>query len=166
MAHLVQNAQIIPLAVPIDLNGAGVVAEWVNMENFNHATLIYCADIGTAGEDPVLTVLQATSAAGAGSKALDIAHVYTKRGAPAINVIGVFTKETDPGDNTFEDAAGGENEQLTVIEIDTHTMDVANGFTHLTMTVNDPGIAGKLACVIAILQESRYGQAVLASAID
>ena len=166
--HLAQNAQIIPISVPLDITAGAMTGDWVNMTNFNHCTLIYCGDIGFAGEDATLTVLQGTSNSGGGSKALNFTEVYQKQGATAINAVGVFTKITGQTDNTYVDAAGGENEELIVIEIDAAQMDVAGGYTHISMTIADVGInaSAKLACVLAILTEPRYGQEVLASAID
>ena len=163
--HLAQNAQIIPITVPFDVGGGPMTGDWVSMEEFNHLSLIYCADIGTNGEDPILTVLQGDSSSGGNSKALNVTEVYQKEGATAINAIAVFTKITGQSDNTITSASGGENEQLVVIEIDGDSLDVANGYDHVSMTIADPGTAGKLICVLAILTEPRYAQELVASAI-
>lgn len=163
--HLAQNAQIIPITVPFDVGGGNMTGDWVSMEEFNHCTLIYCADIGTATEDPILTILQATDNAAAGSKALNVTEVYRKEGATAISAVAVFTKVTGQTDNTITSGTGGENEELVVIEIDADDLDVAGGFDHVSMTIADPGTAGKLICVLAILTEPRYAQELVASAI-
>ena len=165
MAHLCQNAQIVPITVPFDVGGGAMTGDWVSMENHNHCALIFCADIGLANHDPTLTVLQATANDGTGSKALNFTEVYQKEGATAINAVGTFTKVSGQSDNTYSSATGGENEQLIVIEIDAHNLDVANGFKFVSMTVADVGSAGKLICVLAILTEPRYGQEVIATAL-
>ena len=163
--HLAENAQLVPLQVPVDAGGGDITGDWVNMADFNHLELIYVADIGTTGEDPEITVLQATDNAGAGSKALKFTTIYEKEGATAINAVGKFTKQTQTSANTYKSASGGENEQLIVIPIDAQDLDQDNDFDHVSVTITDPGAAGKLVTVLALLTEPRYSQEPMPSAI-
>lgn len=164
--HLAEGQQIVAMQVPVDAGGGAVASDWVNMANFNHLEIVFVADIGTTGEDPVITVLQATDNSGTGSKDLDFNTYYTKEGATAISAIGEFTKTTQTGSNTATSGSGGENEQLVVIPIDAMTLDHDNDFTHVSVTIADPGVAGKLISLLGILTEPRYPQEPSRTAID
>ncbi len=167
MSLLVQNAQIVPAIIPIDLATANNDGDWVNMENYQHCAVIFMADVGTAAQDPIFTVRQATSNAGAGAKALTFTDIWEKEGATAINAIGVMTHRTQAAANTYTSATGGENEQLIVVEFDAIDLDVANDFTHIQLQIPDTGAtAGKFGMGLYILTEPRYPQDINVTAID
>ena len=165
MATLVERTQMVIMSVPIDAGAAAVTCDWIDMSLYQHCTVIFAGDIGTAGDDPTLTLLQASDNAGTGSKALTFTRIWEKEGATAINAIGTFTARTQAAANTYVSATGGENEQLIVLEIDSDQLDTANNFNHISMTIADVGAAGKLICVLAILSEPRFAQAATPTAI-
>ena len=110
MGQLSQQMQIVPITVPFDVTGGAMTGDWVSMVNYAHCTVVYVADIGAAGQDCVLTLLQATNNAGGSSKALNFTEVYQKQGGTAISAVGQFSKISGQSDNTYVDTDGGENE--------------------------------------------------------
>lgn len=159
--RLVENGQIVPVIVPADLATAQS-GDWVSLENFGHATVVFLKGVGTAGEDPTLTVLQAQDASGTGSKALNFTKIYKKNGATALNAVANFTEVANT-DNTYgaaDDAASAENQVLWALEIDANELDADNGFDHFTVNIGDTGTNTQLGTVIAVLTEARYPDAV------
>ncbi len=151
------NAQV--AIVPIDLATGANNGDWVNMENVERLVVLVLADAGTAGEDPVVTLNQATSNAGAGSKALNFTKVYEKVGAQAST--GTYTKVTQAAANTYTNAAAGEAENLFGIEILPEMLDVAGGFTHVQVAIPDTGAtAGKIGCALYLAFMKRAEDAV------
>lgn len=160
-----ETIQIAPIVIPIDLAAGANTGDWINVSNYQHFGILYLADVGTAGEDPVITVLQATDNAGTGSKALNFTRIATKQGATALSAVGTFTNTTQSSANTYSSATGGENEELYLIEFDAADLDVSGGFDHISVTIADPGTAGKLGTVIFLGNQARYAQAVTPSAL-
>lgn len=171
MSYLVQNAQIFPAFVPVDISGAthqGLAANalWVNMENYNHCSIVLITGIGTAGDDYTATLRQATDNAGTGAKALNFEDHWYRQGAVDIEDTAVFTHTSVSATNTFTDADDAENETMLVLEVDAEDLDADGGFTHIQLSVDDVGTNAQLACALYILTEPRYGQDVNLTAID
>ena len=144
MAHLVQNAQIISAFVPVDLQDGANDGDWVNMENHNHVAVVFFKAAGTAGDDPTLTITQATDNSGSGEKALNFTRVYTKTGAQTSTT--QFTVVDQSAANTYTDATSAEAQAIWVVEIDAQDLDVTNGFTHVQASVADVGTNAQLGC--------------------
>lgn len=150
------EAQYSPGFVPGDLAAAGTTGKWFSMKNFNHIEFIIVKSAGAAGEIPTFTFLQATSAAGAGSKALNFPQYAIKDNADLTTVITGPTKvAVTPPANTLAPAAGN-TQSVIVVEFDAQNLDVTNGFEWCSVTVNDVGTTAQLAACIVRQSECRF----------
>ncbi len=164
MAYLTEEGQLVVAIVPIDLATGANAGDWVSMKHYTDCDIIVVADAGTAGEDPVLTVTQATAVAGTGSKALAFTRVDSKVGAQT--GIGQFTKNVQAAANTYTDAVSGEAENLFVIHVKAEDLDLANGFDCIQVSIPDTGAtAGKIGCALYWLSGARYAGQFPPSAI-
>ena len=105
--------------VPIAMDAGANAGDWVSMENYRRLEIILFKAAGTAGDDPVITVSQATAAAGTGTKALDFTVIYEKVGTLASTT--EWTRQTQTAANTYENTASAEAQAIIVIEIDAAT---------------------------------------------
>jgi len=153
---LVENSQIVSGFVPIDLQTGANDGDWISLKNYNHIALILFKAVGTAGDDPTLTIEQATDVAGAGAKALDFVHIYTKQAA-LLTSVGQFTKVTQAAANTYTDLTSAELQAIWVIEFNGIDLDVANGFDCLRGRVADIGGNAQLGAMLYVLSEARHG---------
>ena len=102
-----------------------------------------------AGGTAAVTLLQATAVAGTSAKALAFDKVYTN----ATSTSSATLVETTVGSNTFNlDTANA----LYVVEVDTASMDVGNGFDCIALHVATPGSNNDYYAVTAITGVGRY----------
>lgn len=162
--HAMQLAMIPDLANSGQIQG---VADWIDVRQFQHVTILHVAEGGTAGNDPTYTLRQATDATGAGAKALNFGNRLWYKDAANLGALGTapaFTKLTgNDGNNTYAGGAAGvingENDQIVLIDFDTSLLDVSNGFNHIEFSIADLASTAKLSCTVAILTWPRYAQA-------
>lgn len=162
--HFLEGNQIVSAIVPVDLSGAANAGDWVNLENYGRCVVVVFKGAGTAGDDPVITLQQATDNAGTGAKDLDFTAVWSKIGAQT--GIGTFTKTTQAAANTYTDATSAEAQGLFVVDIRAEQLDAANGFTHLQLSIADVGANAQLGAALYILTEPRHAGATSLTAID
>src|SRR5690349_13417263 len=112
---LVEAAQVVVAFVPVDTQTAANNGDWVSMKNFDRLTVLFVKAAGVAGDDPVLTMKQATDVTGAGAKALNFTRVDSKVGVQT--GIGSFTTNTQAAANTYTDTVSAEAQGLFAIEI-------------------------------------------------
>ena len=160
---LVENAQMVAGFVPLDLQ-VQRDGDWVRLRDFNHLTVIFYKGIGTAGDNPVVTLQQATDNAGGGAKALNFTEIWRKQAAD-VQTVGQFTKTTQVAANTFTDGASANQQALWVLEIDADMLDVDGGFQYVRLTLNDTGVNAQLGCVLYILTQPRFAEAMPPSAL-
>lgn len=157
-ALFVEQANIVPAFVPVNLSAAANNGDYVSMKNYGRCVIVFFAGAGTAGDDPTLTVQQATAVAGTSAKALNFTRIDTKQGAD-LAAVGVFTTVTQAAGNTYTDATSAEVQKLWVIEIKAEDLDTANGFDCINASVADAdpdGTNAQLGCILYILHGSRY----------
>ena len=154
----VQNSQIVSGFVPVDMQAGANTGDWVSVENFNHVAIVFFKAAGTAGDDPTITVSQATDAAGTSSKALNFTRIYTKQGT--LSSVANFTLTTQSAANTYTDATSAEVQAIWVIEFDADDLDVSSGFTHVQASVADVGSNAQVGACLYLATEPRYAAAV------
>lgn len=153
-----EDGQYVLGFVPVDMSAAANPGDWVHLEEHGGVEIIFVSAIGTAGQDPVMTLLQATSNAGAGSKALAKATYYKKEGATALSAVAQHSKETAAVPGTFggaEEATSAENEALWVVPVRAEDLDRANGFKYVSASVADVGAAAQLGVLLYRLYRGR-----------
>lgn len=161
---LVETAQVVTAIVPVDSQAGANNGDWVSMKNFDRCTVIIVKAAGAAGDNPVITMKQATDVSGTAAKALNFTRVDSKVGVQT--GIGPFTTNTQASANTYTDAASGNAQGLFALEFQAADLDSKNGFDCLQLSIPDTGAGGaQLLSAIYIMRGSRYGGADLASAI-
>ena len=163
MANLMENGNLQSAFIPVDLQAAANNGDWVSLKLYNHVALVVFKAAGTAGDDPVITVTQATDVSGTSEKALTFDTIYSKVGTQT--GIGTFTTNTQTAANTYTDATSAEAAAIFVVEFDAADLDVANGFDCVQLSVPDVGSNAQLGCAFYILTEPRYAEATPQSAI-
>lgn len=158
-----QKFNIASAFVPVDMSTAANNGDWVSLAKYGLVVIVLFKGAGTAGQDPIFTLRQATDNAGTGAKALNFEEVYSKVGT--LTALGEFTRTTQAAANTYTDAASAEAEAIIAVEIRAAQLDVANGFTHLQLQIPDVGAAAQIGGAFYILGEARYQQDIPPSAL-
>ena len=131
--------------------------------------LIYKGSAGTAGSDPSFTVLQASDNAGTGSKALalDTDRVHKKQAATNLASTPIFEgASADITSNVITNGTLAEEVALYVIDILPSDLDIANDFTHVSLTIADAGTgSAQYVAAFMLLAPLRY-QGPVADAHD
>ena len=159
---LVESAQIVAGFVPLDLQTQRD-ADWVHLRDFNHLTVLFYKGTGTDGDDPIVTLQQATDNAGAGAMTLTFTEIWRKQGAD-VQAVGQFTKTTQAAAATYTNT-DGHQQAIWVLEIDADMLDVDGGFKYVRVTLNDTGANAQLGCVLYVLTEARFAEATPPSAL-
>lgn len=150
---LVEGAGKPIIAVPPkDITGAAQTGAWANMKFWKKCEIVIIQG-AWAGGTPAVTLSQATSAAGAGAKALSFDRYYQ------------FDQDTGEGltytavvSDTFN-LPNGTN-VVTVIPIRAADLDINNNFAYFRANVASPGANADLLTVLYIFSDARYeGQA-------
>lgn len=158
-ASLINRINIVPAIIPIDLATGANNGDWVGFAEYNRCLVVLLTDVGTAGEDPIFNLQQASDNAGTGAKDLLFTNIYEKEGATALNAIATFTLVTQTAATSYTSATGGENEQLICVDVHANDLDVEGGFTHLRLDVADTGgTAGKLGAALYVMYDPRHLQ--------
>jgi hypothetical protein len=139
----------------VNLAAGASTGDFVSLKDFHLATIIFIGDNGLAGEDIVLTLREAKDAAGTGVQDLAKISKVWKKQATNVQTVGSWTEVSQTVAATFTDTDSGENEQIFVFEV--RDDDLSDGFTHIQCNINDPGATAKLATVLYLLSEPRYG---------
>jgi hypothetical protein len=161
---LVEECQVVAGIIPVDSQTGANNGDWVSLKGYDRCTILVYKAAGVAGDDPVLTVKQASDVAGTGAKALNFTRVDSKVGAQT--GIGQFTKNTQAAGNTYTDTVSAEAQGLFAIEFKSEDLDVNNGFDCIQISVPDTGAAGaQLLCALYVLRGARYGSQPLPSSI-
>lgn len=159
MALFLENHMIVPAIRPVDLQAGANAGDWVSLKHYQHVTAVFHSAIGTAGDDPTLTCLQASDVSGTGSKALSIngAKAFKKQAATNLLSTGTWSSASaDVSTNTLTNATSAEQEALWVVEFDADELDVDNGFDCFSISVADVGSNAQLGAAYYILSEPRY----------
>lgn len=157
-AQFIENHQIVAGIIPIDLATGANAGDWVSLKNFRHVTCVLFTAAGTAGDDPVFKMQQATAVAGTSAKDLLFDTIYVKATpATLLAAIGQFTKVTQAAATSYTDATHAEIQKIYVVEFDDEDLDVENGFDCVQMSVADVGAGGaQIGCGFYILSNPRY----------
>jgi hypothetical protein len=163
MSFLTEETQLVAAIIPVDLSTAANNGDWVSLKNYDELDIIIFKAAGTAGDDPVITLKQASDVAGTGAKALNFTRVDAKVGVQT--GIGQFTKNTQAAGNTYTDLVSAEAQGIFVIHVEAQDLDKANGFDCVQVSIPDVGANAQLGCALYVLSEARYAGQFPPSAI-
>tara|TARA_Y100000310_G_scaffold237033_2_gene240288 strand:- start:29 stop:541 length:513 start_codon:yes stop_codon:yes gene_type:complete len=128
---------------PVDLDTAGANADWLNLKNVESVVVLFVSGVGTGGDDPALDFEQATTNAGGSSKTLSLpttasTRVWKKQAATSLASTTVWADASgDVSTAQLTNADGAEQSLMYAVEILPSDLDVANGFDHLRVTIDD-----------------------------
>ena len=163
MRFSVERTQVVAGFVPVDMQAGANDGDWIALKNFKSCAVIFFKAAGTAGDDPTLTIEQATDVAGAGAKALDFTTIHVKQGTLAS--IGQFTEITQAASNTYTEATSAEVQAIWVVTFGVSELDVNNSFSAIRGRVANIGGNAQLGALLYLLTEPREAKATLDSAI-
>jgi hypothetical protein len=161
----IEKHNIVQGFAPVDLQTAANNGDWVSMKLYGKIAVIFLSAVGTAADDPTITLQQATAVAGTGAKDLDFTVIHTKQAATDLSSTGIYTRVTQTAANTFTNGTSAEEDLIWVIEFDADQLDADNGFDCVRATVADIGGNAQLGALLYDLTEPRYPEDILASAI-
>ena len=141
----------------VDLQTAANNGDYISMQNNSAILILFTSGVGTGGDDPTLTIQQATDACGTSAKALNIVtspvKVWKKQAATSLASTTTWTDASCcVSTNTVTNATSAEQSAYWAVEYDAADMDVANGFDFIRATVADIGSnaqPGSLTYIVA-----------------
>lgn len=174
--HILEKGTFVPGVIPVALNtNPGATSDYISMKNHGRCTIVFYKGVGTAGDDPTLTLSQAKAVAGTSAKALSFTRIDKKQAATNLLAVGTFTTSTSASaasNDTFNTTNGtwtnsdlAEQAAMVVIDIKAEDLDADNGFDCVICNVSDVGTNAQLGCLFYFLHEPRYGMATQPSAI-
>ena len=148
----------------VDLSTGANEGDYVSLKNAGHVVVLFGSGVGTAGDDPMLTIQQAKDNGGTGAKALNVVKgpVQAWKKQAASNLSGISKWADASGNastNTLTNAMSAEQSALWVVEFDADQLDVDGGFDHIRATVADVGDNAQPGFLLYILTELRYSKA-------
>lgn len=159
MSLILENIQIVEGFPAVDLSAGANNGDWVSLRDYKHVAILFTSGIGTAGQDPTVTVQQAQDNAGTGAKALNIntKKVFKKQAATNLASVGQWSDASaDVTNNTWTHADAAEQSVLLIIEFDADELDVDNGFYYVRATIADVGANAQPGYLCYLLSEPRY----------
>ena len=161
---LPEIVNIHPAILPFDSQSGAAAGLWVSLKGYAGALVTLIKKAGTAGDDIVFTLTQATAVAGTGEKALQITDVYSK--LHATTVPGLWTKTTQSAGDTYTDLTSAEKAGIIAVDVKAEDLDTDNSFDCLRLSVPDTGSAGaQLIAAFYILYGPKYVGAGMISPI-
>ena len=116
---------------PVNITGAGADGDWVSMAHARRLGILLLTGAWAGGTSAV-TLEQATSAAGAGAKALGLTEYFIKTGYGGASAFARTAVVSD----TFNLSAAS---KVILIEVDAAQLDVNGGFSHVRVRAASPG---------------------------
>lgn len=122
-------------------------------------TILVHKGIGTAGDDPTLTLKEHTASSGGTSANLAIIdHYYLKTSTSAQTGAETWSKVTQTAAATIADPGGAgtsaESHQIIVVEINTD--ELSDGYGWISLDIADTGTNAQLGSVLYFLHNLRY----------
>ena len=152
---ILERFQIVEGFPAVNLATAANNGDWVSLKHAKRAAIVFTSGLGTAGEDPTLTVLQATDVSGTSSKALNIptASAFKKQAATSLAAVSAWTAAgANVSTNTFTNDTSAEESALWVVEITPDELDADNGFDCIRATVADVGASAQSGYLFYLLE--------------
>jgi len=156
--NIFEQGNVVSVLYPSDLQTA-VADDFISLENYVAADLIFFKGAGTAADDPDIYVTQATDSSGTGEKALNFDTYYLKEGTllSTTSIGGTFTKTTMTSSYILSfGATSAESQMICGIHIEADMLDVDGGFSWFRASIPDVGGNPQYGCILAILYPGRY----------
>ncbi len=160
-----EQVQVVSGFVPVDMQSGTNTGDWVSLKHYEKITFIFFKAIGTATEDPTLTIQEATNVAGGtATNLVVIDKIYKKQAATDLLSTGTFTVVSQTASHLFV-GDGTSAEEPGLYMIDVYASDLSAGFDCINASINNVGSNPQLGCMLYLLWPARYNQQTLESAI-
>jgi hypothetical protein len=157
--QLMEIAKLVSAIPPVDLSTAANNGDWVSLKFYDRCVIFVFAAVGTSGDNPVITLKQATDVTNSLSdaKALNFTTIYSNV-ATALTSGDAFTAVTQAAANTYQSATAGDaaKQRIYAIEVKASDLDIDNGFDCLQVSIPDSGTNAQLGGAFYLLYGSRY----------
>lgn len=150
-----EKYQIVEATPPVLLDAAAVTGDYVSLKNAHSVVVLFRSGVGTAGDDPVLSLFQATAVAGTGAKDLipPSNSTFKKQAATSLAAVAAWSDASgDISSNDLTNATAAEEVCMWAIEIDSDELDVDNGFDCIRADVADVGTNAQPGDLLYILE--------------
>ena len=88
LAHIIGNlVDIVEGWPPVDLQDGNNTGDWVSLKNAERVAVVFVSGIGTNGQDPTLTLQQASDVSATGVKDLTFTTIYRKQAATSLAAV-------------------------------------------------------------------------------
>jgi hypothetical protein len=138
---------------PVDSQTGAMTGKRVSMRNATGLSIVVFKAVGTANDDPALTLKQHTaSSSGTSANLATIDHHYLKQGvAVALAGTETWTKVTQAAAATLTlNATSAESGLIAVIPVNANSL--SDGYAYVSLDIADTGSAGaQLISVLYIL---------------
>jgi len=157
---------ISPALKPSDLSVANVSTLYANMRA-SELWLLLNFGVGTAGDNAVISLTQATSNAGANAKVLSVREAWYMRGAPTLTNANasvqelwtkslLFSREAPAASYpTVTDRGAATNEFFAAIRIRGCDLDVLNGYKAVKAVIGDTGAVSQTCTGVWLSENPR-----------
>ncbi len=158
-----EQVQVVSGFLPVDMTSGANTGDWVSLENFEKATIVFFTGAGTAGDDPTITLEQGKTNSGGTNIALTVIDkVYVKQ-ATNLLATGTFTVVTQTAANTYTELTSGEDAKIWIFDV--YAEDLADDYKYIQASVADIGSQSQIGCLLYFLWPPRHGKQALVSAI-
>ena len=156
MMRLLEQITIVEGFPTVDLQTGANNGDYVSLKQWRKCVVVFTSGVGTASDDPTLTIQQAKDVSGGSVKALNFTTIYRKQAATDLSSTGQWTKTAQTAANTYTEVTAAEQSLIWAVEFDADELDVANGFDCLRATVADIGSNAQPGSLQYILGDPRH----------
>lgn len=139
---------------PLDLQTARTGAR-VSLKNAGGVAIVLIKGVGTAADDPTLTLKQHTAASGGTSANLAVIDHYWVKTATAMDGTETWTAVTQTAAATIADPGGlgtsAESQMIVVVEVPATSL--TDGYSYVSLDVADTGSNAQLGAVLYVLRD-------------
>jgi hypothetical protein len=142
--------------IPVDSQTAAMTGKRVSLKNSGAVSIVVFKAVGTANDDPVVTLKQHTAATGGTSANLAVIDHYYLKDAALLAGTETWTKVTQAAAATITDPGGNgtsaEHQQILVIPV--RGVQLSDTYAYVSLDIADTGAAGaQLISCLYILHE-------------
>ncbi len=163
MSKILETLNLISAIIPVDGSAAANNGDWVSLKDYRKVVAVLFKGIGTAGDDPIFKLQQASDVSGTGAKDLLFTRIYEKVGTQT-STAG-WTVVTQAAATSYTNAASAEAQAIIAVEIDASMLDVDGGFDCVRLDIADVGTNAQLISAFYVMADPRYAGAAMPSAI-
>ncbi len=140
--------------IPIDMQAGANNGDWVALTDYRSCVVVLYKAAGTAGDDPVYKLQQATANDGSGAKDLTFTTIHEKVGT--LTGVAAWTKTSQTAATSYTNAASAESQAIMCVRVNDHDLDVNNDFTHIQLSVADVGSNAQIGCGLYLMGNPRH----------